>query len=137
MPIASRSREINVADTATAFGLVHVVRGDDQRDPLGRQAEEQVPQIAARDRIDAGGRLVEKDQTWTVQEGAHQGEPLLPTAGEPARVTIHVRADAGQFDQFLLAVFGLLRLQAVDAGVEVHVFARREIFVSEQPPMTS
>ena len=55
-------REVEVADLAAALGLVHVVRGDEQRDPLGRELEEQVPELAPRHRIDARGGLVEEDR---------------------------------------------------------------------------
>jgi F-type H+-transporting ATPase subunit alpha len=43
------------------LGLVHVVRRDHQRDALGGQLEQQIPQITAGHGVDAGGRLVEKD----------------------------------------------------------------------------
>ena len=121
--------QIDVADAAAALGLVHVVRGDDQRDALGRQAEQQVPQVAAGHRVDAGRRLVQEDQPRPVHQGTHQGQALLPAAGEPAGVAIHVGSEPGQLDQFLLALAGLLRRQAIDAGVKVHVLVGRQILV--------
>ena len=73
-------REIDIADLAAALGLVHVVGGDEQRDALGRELEEQVPQLAPRDRIDARGRLVEEDHPGLVHERGAQREALLPAA---------------------------------------------------------
>jgi len=43
--------------------------------------DESDPELAARDRINAGGRLIEKDNGGPVQYGATQGQPLLPAAG--------------------------------------------------------
>jgi hypothetical protein len=36
------------------------MRGDEERHALAGELEEQVPQLASRDGIDAGGRLVEE-----------------------------------------------------------------------------
>ena len=36
-------RIINVADVRTAFGFIHVVRGNEERHPLPGELEEQVP----------------------------------------------------------------------------------------------
>ena len=67
-----------VPNPGTSLGLVHVVRGDEQRDSLGRKLEEQVPEVTASHRVDAGCRLVKEDQVGPVQQGAGQRQPLLP-----------------------------------------------------------
>src|SRR5271169_1729441 len=45
---------INVSDVAAALGFIHVVRGDEKSDAMARELEEQIPQLASRDRVDAG-----------------------------------------------------------------------------------
>ena len=89
-------RHIDVADAAATFGFVHVMRGDEEGDALAGELEEQIPQRAAGDRIDAGGGLVEEDDFRRVNDGAGEGEPLFPPAGELAGAAIHVRLDAGE-----------------------------------------
>ena len=62
VPDGQQPAQVKVADPAAALGLVHVMRRDEQRDALGRQAKQQVPQVAPGHRVDAGRRLVEEDQ---------------------------------------------------------------------------
>ena len=52
---------VNVRDVAAAFGFIHVVRGDEERDAVAGKLEQQIPELAARDRIDARGGLVEEE----------------------------------------------------------------------------
>src|SRR5882672_7792751 len=71
---------INVGDMATTLGFVHVMRRDKKCDPVSGEFEKKVPQLAARDGIDARGRLVEEEKFWFMKHGAAQSETLLPTA---------------------------------------------------------
>src|SRR6266404_992611 len=61
---------INVSDVAAALGLVHIVRGDEERDAVAGKLEEQIPELAARDGIDAGRGLIEEKELGLVQHGA-------------------------------------------------------------------
>src|SRR5260370_22515145 len=51
---------INVGDVAAALGFVHVVSGHEECDAVAGKIEEEIPKLAARDRVDAGGGLVEE-----------------------------------------------------------------------------
>ena len=53
--------DVDVAEPAAALGLVHVVGGDEEGDALAGESEEEVPERAAGDGVDAGGGLVEED----------------------------------------------------------------------------
>ena len=50
--------------------------------PAARHVLDQPPELAARHRIDAARRLVEKDDARLVQDGAAERQPLTPAAGE-------------------------------------------------------
>ena len=52
----------NVSEPVAAFGFIHVVRGDEEGQPLGGELMNLLPEIAARFRIDARRRLVEQQQ---------------------------------------------------------------------------
>src|SRR6185436_4226063 len=52
------------------------------RDALREKLRQQLPEFAARYRIDAGGRLVEHDHRRLVHQRAGQRELLLHAAGE-------------------------------------------------------
>jgi len=72
---------INVSDVAAALGFVHVMSGDEKRDAMTGKLEEKIPELAARDGIDACGGLVEKEECRLMEHGAAEGEALLPAAG--------------------------------------------------------
>ena len=76
---------VDVADAAAAFGFVHVVGGDEEGDALAGELKEEVPEGAAGDGVNAGGGLVEEDDFGGVDDGAGEGEALLPAAGELRR----------------------------------------------------
>src|ERR1700756_4670037 len=60
--VGNELAEIDVSDVIAALSFVHVMGGYKKRDALRRKLEEQVPKLAARDRVDAGGGLIEKQQ---------------------------------------------------------------------------
>ena len=53
--------------------------------PVCGQVVDQAPECAARDGVDAGSGLVEKQNRRIVQDGAAQRQALFPAAGEGAR----------------------------------------------------
>ena len=67
-------------------GLLHVGgrHQDAHARPVGPDAVDQLPELAARQRIDAGGRLVEDQEVRVVDQRAAQTELLLHAAGQLA-----------------------------------------------------
>src|SRR5882724_5575730 len=61
---------INVGDVTAALGFIHVVRCDEERDPVAGKLEEEIPKLASRNGVDAGSRLVEEKKLGLVQHGA-------------------------------------------------------------------
>ena len=63
----------------------------EQRHALPGEFEKQIPQFAARDRIDARRRFIEKQNCRLVHERASHGQTLPPAAGKkrgaPVRCT--------------------------------------------------
>ena len=68
-----------------ALRLVHVVRRDENGGALLRQRVDPLPEEPPRCRVDAGGRLVEKQHRRAVRRGAGEGQPLLPAAAQACR----------------------------------------------------
>src|ERR1700754_770563 len=64
------------------FGLIHIVRGDDDGSTLLPDVLDQLPKITPRLRIEAGGGFVEKDDPWLVDQRGSDGKPLFLTAAE-------------------------------------------------------
>ena len=109
---------INVGDVAAAFGFVHVMRGDEKRDAVAGKLEEQIPELAASDGVDAGGGLVEKKKLRLMQHGAAEREALLPTAGKLRGQAIQIRSEAVELRRFR-------RCGASAARAEGHKCGRR------------
>src|SRR5699024_6228854 len=65
-----------------AFGLFHVVGGEDDGDPGFAQGGDQLPGGHAGLGIQARGGFVEKDQFGAADDGAGQGQTLLLSTGE-------------------------------------------------------
>ena len=65
-----------------AFGLIHVVRGDEECEPLGGEDVDVFPKIAPRLWVHAGGWLVEQQEFWLMDEARGEREALLPSAGK-------------------------------------------------------
>ncbi len=91
---------VDVAEAAAALGFVHVVGGDEEGDALAGELEEEVPEGAAGDGVDAGGGLVEEDDLGGVDDGAGQGEALLPASGELGDAAGEVGVEAGEVEEF-------------------------------------
>ncbi len=67
---------------AQLLGLVHVVRGQDQRDAALLEPEQPVPHHVPGLRVQAGGGLVENQDLRFVDERAGDGQAALQAAGQ-------------------------------------------------------
>ena len=65
---------------AEPLGLVHVVGGQQDRPPGFLELLDEIPQLAARLRIETGRRLVEEEQIGLADERARQRQPLFLAA---------------------------------------------------------
>ena len=72
-------------DPVAALGFVQVRRADENRDALLQELREELPELAARHRIDAGRRLVEQDHARLVDQRARERELLLHASRQPVR----------------------------------------------------
>ncbi len=69
---------------AQNLGFVHVVRREHDRAAVRLEVGDQIPELAARLRIETGGRLVEKEQVGIADDRAREREPLLLSARQLA-----------------------------------------------------
>ena len=73
---------------AERVGLLHVVRREQDRQPVPVEVAEDPPEVDSRLRVDPRGRLVEEEHLRPVGERAGDHQPLR----EPARELEHHRA---------------------------------------------
>ena len=108
-------------------GLLHVVRGDEQRHALAGEVVEQVPEVAARHRVDAARGFVEEEQLGLVDGGGAEREALLP-ADRQVRGQLVLAAHEVRHLEHVGALPGeLLGGQVVDAGVEAQVLVDGQV----------
>ncbi len=67
---------------AEDFGLVHVVRGEDDADATGADFFDELPQVAPSLRIEAGSWFVQEENFGIVHQRGDDTEALLLAAGE-------------------------------------------------------
>ena len=85
-------------DAVAVLGFVQVVGGDEHRDAGARQVVDEPPELPARQRIDAAGRLVEEHDRRLVENGAAEREPLPPAGRQRAGQRALAAAQAGHVE---------------------------------------
>ena len=88
-------------DAIAALGFIQIGGGDENRQAVAHQLIENGPEIAARNRIDAVGGLVQKQHLRLVQQRAHQRQLLFHAAGEIAGAARAERLHARHAQQAL------------------------------------
>src|SRR5581483_807877 len=87
---------------------------------------------AARQRVDAGGGLVEEDNRRLVEEGAAERQALAPAAGQIACAHVLPPLEPGHGDHESAPLFQLPPLEAVDAAEEPDVLIHRQSLVERE-----
>ena len=85
---------------AQLLGLVHVVRGQDQRDAALLEPEQPVPHHVPGLRVQAGGGLVEDQDLRLVDERAGDGQAALQAAGQRVDLTVGAVRELHELEQF-------------------------------------
>src|ERR1700730_14990005 len=113
----------------TAFGLVHVMGGNEERHSLSREFEEQIPELTPRDGIDAGGGLIEKKDRRFVHERASHREALAPATGKERGAPAQVRLEMRYCDQIVAAAFQFAIGKTVEFTGENQVLVHGQLVV--------
>ena len=80
---ASTIPRVHQRDPIAPHGFVHEVGRDEDGHALTpRQIDEQLPELVAGDRVDAGSRFVEDQHVRAVDDGDGQREPLAHAQGK-------------------------------------------------------
>ena len=120
---------MNVTDVRATFRFVHVVGGDEEGHAKAGKFEEQIPQLAPRNRINAGSRFVEEQNGGVVHERTGHGQALAPAAGKERGATSEIGLEMGKRDQLFHALFERGAREAVEPAIELQVFVHGELVV--------
>src|SRR6266576_109967 len=127
--IGNKLAVIDVCNVAATLGFVHVVGSHKKSYAVTGKLEEQIPKLAARDGIDAGRGLVEKEKLGLVQHGAAKSQALLPAAGKLGGQTVQVGAESVKLNDFLDAPLEASGLETVNPAVKLQIFRNGQIVV--------
>ena len=116
-------------DAMAALGFVEISGRCENRHAFRGQLVKDAPEVAARNRIDAGGRLIQQDHLGPMNERADQAELLLHAAGKFAGQPLAELAHARGLQQLRGAVFALRRSHSEQIGVEANVFIHGQVFI--------
>src|ERR1700674_5993606 len=103
----------NRHSVAEAFRLFNVMRGHDNGFPVAAQLFDDVVNLPANLRIEAGGRLIEKQDFWFVDERHGESEALLLPAGKLVVKCVALFLETKAFEQ----LFGIAA-PFIEAGEE-------------------
>ena len=123
---------VHERDAVAAFGLVEIMRGDDEGDALARHLIDQRPEAAARNGIDPARGFVEEDHARSMKDRAGEGEPLLPASRQRARDQVFLAKKARGVNRPGLAFSHGHAGQAVDAAEETQVLNDGQIVIQAE-----
>jgi hypothetical protein len=114
---------------AELLGLVHVVRGEHERDAALLEPEQPLPHQMPGLRVQAGGRLVEQHEVGFVDQRPRDRQPTLHTARERVDLVPRPVGELHEVEQLLGAGAGHGPRDAEVAGVDDEVVQDREVGV--------
>jgi hypothetical protein len=121
----------DVGQFRAALRLIHVMRGDEHGQPLGRQLVNLLPKIAPRLRVHPGGRLVQQQQLRLVNQTRRQRQPLLPAAGKRAG---QLPAAGGHRQALQTPLHGGLAIgHFIQPGDEIQILLNGQVLVKTEP----
>ncbi len=124
-PLRQQAASDDESESMTPLGLIHVVRGDQERQPLTGESMNLLPEVTACLGVHAGCGLVEQQQSGPVNQARGQGQPLLPTAGElTGKLVLPLRQTESR-DALTHRVPAVL--QGIHARDEIQVLCNRQI----------
>ena len=113
--------------------FLHVGRADEHRQMLlAHELLQDLPELAARQWVDADSRLVEQQQLRRAHERASKAELLLHAAGELAREPPREGRELRHRQEMREALRAQFLRHAVQVGIEVQVLLHRQVFVEAE-----
>ena len=112
---------------AQALRFVHEMRGQQDGGALLQQPLQALPHQVARLRIEAGGGLVQQQQSGRIDQRTRQAQAPLHAARELARLGVGLVREGGKFQQLRNALADLLIRQSEIAAKHQQILGAGEI----------
>ena len=114
-------------EPVTAFRLVHVMRGDEDRRSAGDERKQVFPEIAPALRVDRARRLVEKQEFRLVQRRGAEREPLALAARKGARALLRDGLEVVAPDPVGDSLTSRGAIEPVDAAHELEILEHGQV----------
>ena len=113
-----------------AVRFVEIRGGHEYGHALFEDAAQDIPEFAAGDRIDAGGRLIEENNLGRMDQCAREREFLLHAARQRLRQAFSKRGQPRKIEQFVPPF--LIALDPVNLGKEFDIFVYGQIAIQRE-----
>ena len=120
-------------ETMAVLGFVEIVRRHQHGHAGSRELIDEIPEAAPRDRIDAAGRLVEKDDRRFVENRAAERETLPPSAGQVGGAHLLAPLEARHLDDEAPPPLEPFGIEPVDAAEKPDVLIDGQPLVERKP----
>src|SRR5207302_4320676 len=104
-------------------------RCDENRHAAISETIDHSPESAARERINAGSRFVEKEHAGLMHHRRPERHTLLPTAGQTARHEMAAALQPGEGQHPTLLPRALLQRHSVNSSEEIEILFNRQIVI--------
>src|SRR5580704_10401025 len=108
------------------------MRADEDGVARGGELVDQIPEGAARDRIDSRGGFIQKQNGWFMENGAAERQALLPTAGEQAREAAATFFETGHAENIVFTFGAAIFGDAIDTAEEIDILFHRKIVIERK-----
>ena len=120
-------------DAAAKLRLVHVGGADEDRKPFfPGQLLQDVPKLAAGQRVDAHRRLVQEQKVGRAHEGTGQPQLLLHAAGQLSRQPFREFRQSRHFQKMGESCLSCLLRHAVEIRVERHILRDGQVLIEAE-----
>ena len=120
------------AKTVTLLGFLQVMGNDYNSSPPIGELVDHPPHVASRQRVHAGGGLIQKVRLGLVHHSGAKCHPLLPAARERLRQHSRLSTQLRSFEHPFLPLFAHAFIHAVKPCVKIQVLADGEVTVKRE-----
>ena len=119
-------------DPVAVFRFVHIVCGDEDRDPAVGSVVDQFPKLPSCGGVDSSGRLVEENDLRLVENRHRKGQFLFPSQRQGAYQCVTFLFEAERMEQRVGFGGDFVRFHAVNTAEQTDILPHLQVFVKRE-----
>ena len=120
-------------DTIAAFGFVHEVGREEDRDAIvAGEIDQRAPELVTRHRVDTRRGLVENEHRGPVEHSHRKLQPLLDAKRQAVRLGVGHGIEIVAFEQLFNSGFDLVCRKMVEVCVQLEILPDREFAIERE-----